>query len=772
MDKSGFHFIGIGGIGMSALARILLQQGATVRGSDAVQSPLLQELMQEGAHIWVGHKQSQVFDGTVVYSSAISESNGEFIEAKRRGLKMLHRSDLLDQLMQGKRPLQVTGTHGKTTTTALLAHVLLEAQCDPSFVVGGIMQSLKLNGRKGLGPYFVAEADESDGSFLKTPSFGAIVTNCENDHLDYWENIDRLSLGFKTFFSRVERPEHLFWCRDDARLCSLHPPGFSYGFSQDADLRVSRFAQQEKGIVFTLDFQGTRYKDIFLSLFGVHNALNGAAVFGLGLTLGIDEQVLRKAFSRFQGVKRRLEWKGGAHGVSCFDDYGHHPTEIGATLKALRARIGEKRLVVVFQPHRFTRTSAFWNEFVASFVEADLLFVTDIYSAGESPIEGITGEKFALAMKKGIFVSEEEVVEKVARALRPFDVLLTLGAGHATQWGGPILETYAAFSPKYIVGVLSGGTSSEHEVSVLSAFNICSALDPIFYVVKNFHIPKQGGWKDLSSLKELQTCDIAIPVFHGPQGEDGMMQGFLDALQIPYVGCDYRACAVCMNKAWTKQVANAHQIPVVPYIEMDFATYRENPSILLERIQENLRFPVWVKAVHLGSSIGVARVETPEEVFKAADLSFSMDDYIIVEQEIRGREIEFAVLGNERIRVAAPCAILSGGGFYDYEKKYGTMASSVEIPASITEIERQIGEELAVRAYQAIGCKGLARVDFFLDYEGVFWLNEINPFPGFTANSGYPKMWEKSGMDQKELINQLIILGLARSRFLARIQGG
>jgi len=250
-----------------------------------------------------------------------------------------------------------------------------------------------------------------------------------------------------------------------------------------------------------------------------------------------------------------------------------------------------------------------------------------------------------------------------------------------------------------------------------------------------------------------------------------MIQGFLDTLQIPYVGCDYRSSALCMNKAWTKQVASAHQIPIVPYIEMDFATYRENRSILVERVRETLTFPVWVKAVHLGSSIGVSRALNFEELLKAADDSFSLDDQIIVEQEIRGREIEFAVLGNEWIRVAAPCAILNGGEFYDYEKKYGSNAVSVEVPAKITEVERQIGEELALRAYKAMNCKGLARVDFFLDRRGVFWLNEINPFPGFTANSGYPKMWEGSGMSQKELMNELIILGFARSRALARIRG-
>lgn len=774
-----FHLIGIGGIGMSALARILLQKGCVVKGSDATPSPLVDELVSEGAHVWIGHKEEQVFDGTVVYSSAISEQNGEFREAKKLGLQMLHRSDLLNQLMQGKRALQVTGTHGKTTTSALLSSVLLEAGSDPSFVVGGIVQSLKSNGRKGDGSYFVAESDESDGSFLKTPSFGAIVTNCENDHLDYWGSSERLNQGFKTFFSQVQHPEHLFWCCDDARLRSFHPPGFSYGLSKNADLLISTVRSTAKGILFDLCFQGKQYRDIALSLFGEHNALNGAAVFGLCLSLKIDESIIRQAFKDFQGVKRRLELKAEAHGVSCFDDYGHHPTEIITTLKALRSTALEKRLVVLFQPHRFTRTRDLWNDFIASFEEADLVFITDVYSAGETPIEGITAENLAAKMKKGkvVYIPRDQAEVGVAEKLRPFDVLLTLGAGDVTKMGVPILNQYAKLTPKYMVGVLCGGTSSEHAVSLMSAKNIFRALDQTFYSVKNFYISKEGFWDENRfqkispiMLQELTSCDVVVPVLHGPQGEDGMMQGLLDALDIPYVGCDYRSSALCMNKAWTKQVMSAHQIPVVPYIEMDYVTYKKNPSLLLDRIQEELTYPVWVKSVHLGSSIGVSRATTPEEALKSAELSFSFDDHLIVEQEIKGREIEFAVLGNQSIRIAAPCAILSEGAFYDYEKKYGPEATKVEIPARITFIERQIGSELAEKAYLAAGCKGLARIDFFLDNQGVFWLNEMNPFPGFTAGSAYPKMWEESGLTMKELMNELIILAFEKSRSLARIR--
>ncbi|HSX13754.1 MAG TPA: UDP-N-acetylmuramate--L-alanine ligase [Chlamydiales bacterium] len=742
-----YHFIGIGGIGMSALARILLKQGFQVTGSDTSRSAVIEELENEGAKIFQGHKEEHVNDGIVIYGSAIQVQNPEFAKAKRLGMQMMHRSDLLDHLTREKLPIFVTGTHGKTTTTALLASVLMSANSDPSFVVGGIIQNLQVNGRDGNGPYFIAEADESDGSFLKTTPFGAIVTNCENDHLDYWHTEEKINQGFRDFLKSVKSKEHLFWCKDDARLCSFKSDGFSYGFSKDADLKILQWRQEPNGVLFDLEFQGKRYTDISLSLLGQHNVLNGAAVFGLCIQLKISEGTVRQAFAWFSGVKRRLEKKAEAHGVVCFDDYGHHPTEIQATLKALRTMAGERRIVVLFQPHRFSRTRDLWNDFLTSFKDADVVVVTDIYGAGENPIDGITGQNLAIEM--GAMYGEENI------NLRPFDVFLTLGAGDVTHRGIPILKEYEKKAPKLKVGVISGGTSPEHPISLISARNITQSLDPTFYDVISFLIPKTGDWVTPFVFDQLMSCDVVIPAMHGPQGEDGMIQGFLQTLGIPYVGCDYASCALCMNKAWTKQVASAHGIPIVPYRELDhFGTH---PDFTLD-----IPFPVWVKPVHLGSSIGVSRATNPEELENAIKRSFSLDDQIIIEKEVKGREIEFAVLGNEHPRVTDPCEILNEGAFYDYEKKYGTFATGVEIPAKLTESQTQIGKELAIKAYKAARCKGLTRVDFFLDENGNFYLNEMNPFPGFTANSAYPKMWEKSGLSQKELINELVILAFSK----------
>jgi UDP-N-acetylmuramate--alanine ligase len=794
-----YHFIGMGGIGMSALARILLQQGQKVRGSDIKKSALLDQLQKEGAEVRIGHSDAVLHPGdTVVYSTDINIENVELKKAKEMNLTILHRSDLLDRLMENQKPILITGTHGKTTTSAILAAVLLEANLDPAFVIGGIMRSSNTNGRAGKGPYFVAEADESDGSFLKTPSYGAIVTNLEKEHLSFWQNEENLNGGFQKFFHQVKNPSHLFWCADDAALLALKPPGISYGFSEGAACRIHRFVQTEKGIRFDLAIGGKLYQQIEVALYGRHNALNGAAVFALALSLKISEDAIRRALASFGGTARRLEHIGSAQNIDFYDDYGHHPTEIAVTIKALRDCVREKKLIVLFQPHRYSRVRDLFDEFLHCFAEADELIMTDIYSAGEAPIAGVNAALLYTKLREKLgprvrFFPRPHLESGSAPLLRPGDAVLTIGAGDITGVGKILLDKIKEHPPKLTIGVLFGGTSPEHDVSLLSARNILRSLDPSLYEVKSFGITKDGTWisgddaiKMLEQkiraaenalkitpaiLDELNQCDVCIPVFHGPQGEDGMIQGMLDALDLPYVGCDYRAGAVCMHKAWTKHVAMVNGVPTAPYIECDAATWRRYPERLMEKVDQNLTYPVWVKPVHLGSSIGVSRVVNREELREAAIRSFHYDDYLIVEQEVVGRQIEFAVLGNEYIRVGAPGEILNHGQFYDYEKKYGPQAMKTKTPADLTPLEVQVGKELAVRMYETCGCRGLARVDFFLDREGHYWLNEINPFPGFTGISLYPKMWEAEGLQQRELCNDLVALALQRHRRLAEIRG-
>jgi len=773
-----YHFIGLGGIGMSAIARILLQKGAKVQGSDMSKSLLLDELEREGAKVQIGHSIDAVKDAkVVVYSTGIKEDNVELLDAKKRALTILHRSDLLDELMKGKKNLLVSGTHGKTTTTALLASVLIEAGMDPSFVVGGLVRSLNTNGRAGIGEYFVAEADESDGSFLKSDAHVSIITSLSDDHLDYWGNAQALDAAFVRFMGQAK---HYFWCFDDVRLKALNPKGTSYGFSEGADLKISHFKEKEEGIVFGLN----GYSNIELSLHGKHNALNAAAVFGAALHLNIPEEAIRRAFRTFKGTARRLEFKGEEHRVSVYDDYGHHPKEIQATISALRGKTKERRLVVVFQPHRYTRVRDLFDQFTNCFQEADVVFLTDIYSAGEAPIEGISSAALFTRMREKLgsklhFLPRNYLEAGVAAALKPFDVVLTMGAGDVTKTGEPILRSFATRKPKLKTALLFGGVSSEHAVSLMSMKNILSGLDPSLYDIVPFGITKDGEWVagfDLAKregtgkippaiLEELSSCDVAIPVLHGQHGEDGMMGAVLDALAIPYVGCDYGSGAICMNKAWSKYAAIIHNVPTAGYIEAKAFSYRKDPKSVIDKVT----FPAWVKPVHLGSSIGVTRVTNREELVETIEKAFHLDETILIEKEIVGREIEFAVLGNDYLQVALPGEIVSEGEFVAYDKKYGAGAMEIRVPAKLTEVEKAVGIELAETIYRACDCKGLARVDFFIDNQGYFWFNEINPFPGFTDTSAYPKMWSASGKTLSQLVDELIVLSLHKGRKTSEI---
>ena len=793
-----YHFIGLGGIGMSALARILMQNGANVQGTDCSASPLLAQLEKEGAQIQVGHDADWIQKATtVVFSSDIKEENEEFIRAKQLSLPLLHRSDLLDKMMQGNKPLLITGTHGKTTTTSLLAWTLFDSGLDPTFAIGGILSTLNTNGKAGAGPFFVAEADESDGSFLKTPAFGAIVTNLDNDHLNYWKNEQNLDAAFRQFFLAVQSPSHLFWCKDDVRLDAIQPPGFSYGFSPNAQLVIQSFEQNEKGIKFDVVFNGKTYRHIELSLFGRHNALNGAAVFGLALQLQVPEEKIRRAFQSFSGAKRRLEFRGEAHKVRIYDDYGHHPVEIRATLKALRGIARERRVIAIFQPHRYTRVRDLFDDFLTCFSDADVVVLTDIYSGGEAPIEGVSTAALYTRMKEALeaklhFLPRQHLEAGVAEILRPLDVALTIGAGDVTKSPDPILKKWAEMAVKIRVALICGGTSAEHDVSILSAINVLKGFDPSVYDVKCFGVTKQGNWimgpdcfeklkcapesfgeqkVPISILEELFSSHVCIPVFHGPQGEDGMIQGFLDTLQIPYAGCDYRSGALCMHKGWTKHTALMHQIPTPPFFEMDIREYRENPESLLKIIDQRLSFPIWIKPVHLGSSIGVGCAQSPSEVHGLAEKAFIFDDSIIIEQHVEGRQIEFGLIGNEFIRVGPPCEILNQGAFVDYAGKYGPAAMPYAIPARLTDTEKSIGIELAKKAYAAAGCKGLARIDFFIDTNGYFWLNEINPFPGCTDTSAFPKIWVAEGVGMEQICDDLVALAFHRTRRLEEIRG-
>ncbi len=793
------HFIGIGGIGMSGLARILLKQKISVSGSDIASSYITENLTQAGAKVYIGHSAQHITpDMTIVYSTDINKENPEFQAAALLNCKILHRSDLLIQLMQGYKSLAVTGTHGKTTTTALLASVLREAGWDPSFAVGGVIPHLQLNADKGKGEYFVAEADESDGSFLKYHPYGAIVTNIDTDHMDYFKNEEGLCQAFHQFMLQVTSPDHLFWCGDDICLQRLHPAGISYGVSSSCLLRASQYCQRGWSIHFDVQYQGKTYPDVEVALTGPHNALNALAVFGLCLNLGIAEPVIRKALRDFSGVCRRCENKFEKNGLLFLDDYAHHPTEISTTLKAVRTAIQERRLIAVFQPHRYTRTKDCLGTYKNIFDEADLLYVTDIYSAGEEPIDGLSSEWIMKELHQYAqvpcrYLPRAQLAAEIVKELRPHDVLITLGAGDITRLSSE-LESRINATPvqKLKIGVIYGGRSLEHDVSLLSAATIIQNLQPDYYDIFHFGITKQGCWvageealhllqkKQISNpndgilvppdvLKRLNQCDVLFPILHGPFGEDGTIQGMFEILGKPYVGCDYRSSALCMDKALTKKVMILNGVPTAAFIDFDFYSWKSHPESILDQIHKQLKLPLFVKPVHLGSTIGVKKVESPEALCNAIEAAFLIDNHVLVENGLDIRELEFAVYGNGTVTTYPPGEVFSAGSIYDYEGKYSNHAMKTTPKTDLPPEIIQEGMALASEAYKAAGCTGMARVDCFLDKSNKILLNEINPIPGFTANSLYPGICRENGLSTSHLMDLLILLGMSRWRHQQRI---
>jgi UDP-N-acetylmuramate--alanine ligase len=346
--------------------------------------------------------------------------------------------------MHKNAALLVSGTHGKTTTSSLLAHLLMESRYNPSFAVGGIIKNCDTNGKYGIGPYFVAEADESDGSFLKYNPFGAIITNIDDDHYDYWRSKKALVEGFRQFTNQISSPEHFFWCGDDELLRTLKLKGISYGFEEGNHLKVLSFRQEGWKNLFDVQFENKRYSEIEVPLIGAHNVLNAAAVFGMGLRINIPESSIRNAFTSFQGIGRRTDFKGECQSISAYDDYAHHPTEIFATLRAIKHAIDKRRLVVAFQPHRYTRTRDCFAEFGPAFSSADRVILTDIYSAGEKTIEGINAVMLLKKIQESspvniCYSNRKDLSHFLCSILQKHDVLVTMGAGDITKIGPEVL---------------------------------------------------------------------------------------------------------------------------------------------------------------------------------------------------------------------------------------------------------------------------------------------------------------------------------------------
>jgi UDP-N-acetylmuramate--alanine ligase len=439
------HMVGIGGIGMSGIAEVLLTLGYSVSGSDTKPSPITERLQNLGATIYESHRVNNVEGAHVlVTSSAIKLDNPEVVEAHKRKIPVIPRAEMLAELMRLKYGIAVAGAHGKTTTTSMVASILAAGHLDPTFVVGGRVNQAGTTARLGKGDFFVVEADESDRSFLLLAPVVAVVTTIDREHLDQYRSLQDIQDAFTQFVNRVPFYGAAVLCLDEPNVQAIIPnvkrPIITYGISKQADLVITDVKLQGWGSEFRLAYKGED-----LGVFqlphppGIHNVRNAAAAAAVALYLNVPAELIREGLAKFAGVGRRFDVKGVVNDITVIDDYGHHPAEIRATLEAARGCCKFNRILVLFQPHRYTRTQYLWDEFRRAFNLADVLILTDIYAASESPIPGVTSEALTKAVgeagHKNVFYfrSMQESIEFLLREAKAGDAILTIGAGNVSR---------------------------------------------------------------------------------------------------------------------------------------------------------------------------------------------------------------------------------------------------------------------------------------------------------------------------------------------------
>lgn len=448
------HFIGVGGVGMSGIARVAADSGMKVTGSDLNASRYTEQLEEAGITVHIGHKAENVPEDcdVVVVSTAIPETNPELKAARERGIEVWQRAKMLAALGEGRKTLAAAGTHGKTTTSSMLASAIDALGLDPTFVVGGIVDAYQTNARSGKGDYYVVEADESDGSFLNLSPYAALVTNVEADHLDHYAGgLQEIYDTFEKFLSSVADEGACVVCGEDEGLVALaRRTGkrvLTYGFDESCDIRVEGYRHEGIASVFSLVFpDGDRIECRLKKNPGRHNVLNAAGVLGVVWSLGLDAAAAADGVAAYTGVRRRFDLVGEAGGVTVVDDYAHHPTEIRATVSAA-AELDFDRVVVLFQPHRYSRTESLADEFGSAFDAADEVILMDVYAAGEAPIPGVSGQLIADAMRAHegaphvtYVPSKDDVLETVMSVIKPGDLFMTMGAGDVTRFAPRVVD--------------------------------------------------------------------------------------------------------------------------------------------------------------------------------------------------------------------------------------------------------------------------------------------------------------------------------------------
>ena len=730
---NNIHFVGVGGSGMSGIAEVLVNLNYNVSGSDINDSPVAERLRQAGVRVVIGHHIENI-KGTdvVVVSTAIDKANPEVSGALEAGIPVIPRAEMLGELMRFQQGIAVAGTHGKTTTTSLVSAILIAGELDPTFVVGGLINGAGVNAKLGQGDYLVAEADESDASFLNLKPEMAIVTNIDEDHMVTYEgDLGTLKKTFVTFLQNLPFYGLAVLCEDDANVRSIrdqiHKPMLSYGLSKESDYRAYDLSQSGQIMHFKVARPNKDIDlDIELSIPGEHNVLNATAAIAIASHLGVSDSAIVKGLKEFQGVGRRFQVLGDIKLndkiVTVVDDYAHHPVELNATLTAARGCWDDRRLVAVFQPHRYSRTYDLFDDFVTVLAEQQDLLLCDVYPAGEQPISGATGQALSQAIRvrgasNPVFVPEiDDLANVLAPLVQDGDVILTMGAGSIGKAIKQLFEQNSMMEGKLMpsvtpisasareqfgkVAVLMGGVSSEREVSLLSGAQVLKGLQ-----AKG--VDAHGVDATPENIGELKVLgfDRVFIVLHGRWGEDGVVQGALQSIGLPYTGSGVLGCALSMDKVRTKQVWQSLGLPTAKY-----RVLRSQAD--LSGLIEELSLPLFLKPAREGSSVGVGKVTTESELLDAYKSAAQVGDDVLAEQFIAGAELSVTILKGE----ALPSVRMSTENeFYDYEAKYQSDDTQYFCPAGIEDqLEQNIGA-LALSAFEALDCSVWGRVDVMLD---------------------------------------------------------
>ena len=760
------HFVGIGGAGMSPLAKILLLLGYNVSGSDQGTSPIIEELVRLGARVSTDGQRAENVRGAdaIVVSTAIPYDNPEVIAAWDLRIPKLHRSDINAALVNEYDGIAVAGSHGKTTTTSMIGVTLDRVGVSPTIIVGGEVPDLGTNAKLGTSRWLVSEADESDGSFLKLRPHVAVVTNVEDDHMDHYGTMEKIIEAFRKFVDQVAEDGTAVLCFENEILRQIAAQTkrrvISYAIDTEADYRAADIETYGSIISFNVFERGAEMGRISLNIPGRHNVLNALACIAVARLAGVGFAQIQDALAGFHGAKRRFQTKGKERGVWVVDDYAHHPTEIAVTLTAARAT-NPTRLICVFQPHRYSRTQLLRAEFGRCFAAADLLLLTDVYAAGEAPIPGISGETLMEEVAEAtgqdaVYLPERADLERyLAQHVCAGDLVITMGAGNILEVGEALVEQLkngTAGSDEPPVVVVMGGPSTEAEVSRRSGGQILQALLSKGYPAVGMELNPSTFAEEIQNLHPA----IVFNALHGKYGEDGVLQGTLDMLGIPYTGSGVRAAALTMDKMMTKRIFRAEGIATPRFLCIHAG---ERDAQTAERVRAEFDLPLVVKAPEQGSSIGVYIVTREEDVQSAIDEAFSYGDTVLVEEFIQGRELTVAVWGTPSRGKAFPIIeITTTSGRYDYASKYTPGASRHLIPAELSAECTAAVQEMAVRAFNACGCAGVARVDVMLSDAGEPYAIEVNSVPGMTAISLVPDAARAVGIEFPEFCEEMLAM--------------